>query len=390
MNKLELEKIKNLIDDSQTKLNDLGNKINAGLVDEKFSVEDMKKLKTSRDAERARLNELKGQRDEAEANVVTDTIKDNSKTIKEGAKVLNADNQLENQKSALNDYLHSKGGIKDAGAMKVTSTEAEPLIPEEIIYNPESEVNTVQDLKSLVAVTPVTTASGTYPVLERATDGFNSVAELAENPALAEPTFKDVSWKVQTYRGAIPLSQEAIEDTQVDLTSIVAKNMQEKSINTTNAAIAAKLVSFSAGTSTDSTMVDTIKALLNVQLDPAYNPTIVASASLYNKLDTLKDNNGQYIFHQDITSASQGTLLGVRVVRVRDELLGKAGEEHAFIGDLSRAILFADRKEVSLSWTESKIYGQYLMGALRFDVEIADEKAGYFLTNTADKAAASK
>ncbi|GAY74346.1 phage major capsid protein [Lentilactobacillus kosonis] len=379
---MELSKIKNMIDDTNTKLTDLTDKINAGLVDDNFSVDDMQKLKDSRDAEKARLNELKSQRDAAEAAEVTANITTNSKNIEKGAKTVKPTNQLEDQKAAINDYLHSKGTIKDAGAMQVTSTE-DPLIPEEIVYNPESEVNTVQDLKQYVSVTPVTTASGTYPVLARADDNFNSVAELKENPALDEPTFKDVSWKVQTYRGAIPLSQEAIDDTQVDLTSIVAKNMQEKSVNTTNAAISAKLVAFSAVASADANLVDTLKGILNVKLDPAYMPTIVASASFYNKLDTLKDNNGQYIFHQDITSASQGVLLGVRVVKVRDELLGKAGEEHAFIGDLSRAILFADRKEVSLSWADDKIFGQYLMGALRFDVEVADAEAGYFLTNTA-------
>lgn len=387
---MELEKIRDMISDSNTKIADIDAKINTALLDDTFKPEDMAELKESRDTESARLAELKQQREDAEAKAVTDHIEGGVK-IKEGSgKPVEVANKLEMQKSALNDFIHSKGRIKDEAKLQVTSTEAEPLIPEEIIYSPESEVNTVQDLKQYVTVTPVTTASGTYPVLERATDSFPSVEELKENPKLAEPNFKDVSWKIDTYRGAIPLSQEAIADTQVDLTSLVGQNMSEKSVNTTNSAISAKLVGFNPVASTDTTLVDTFKKVLNVSLDPAYNPTIIVSASLYNKLDTLKDANGQYIFHQDITSASNGVLLGHNVVRVRDDLLGAAGEEHAFIGDLAKGILFADRQQVSLSWADHNIFGQYLMGAMRFDIEVADPAAGYFLTNTAEAASTAK
>lgn len=45
----------------------------------------------------------------------------------------------------------------DDAAQQVTSTEAGVLIPEEIIYNPEAEVNSVVDLSTLVTKTAVTT-----------------------------------------------------------------------------------------------------------------------------------------------------------------------------------------------------------------------------------------
>jgi HK97 family phage major capsid protein len=101
---------------------------------------------------------------------------------------------------------------------------------------------------------------------------------------------------------------------------------------------------------------------------------------MYNALDTLKDKNGQYIFHQDITGKSGDNLLGIPVYKVGDTLLGKAGEAHAFIGDLSRSLFFADRQQITLSWQYNEAYGQYLAGALRFGVSPADVNAGYFLT----------
>ena len=42
-----------------------------------------------------------------------------------------------------------------------------------------------------------------------------SVEELEKNPALAKPDFTDVPWKVKTYRGAIHLHNEAIDDADV-------------------------------------------------------------------------------------------------------------------------------------------------------------------------------
>ena len=173
----------------------------------------------------------------------------------------------EEEKRAFNAYLHKE--TRD-GVSGITSPDVAPTIPESILYNPENEVKSVTDLSKLVTQFQATTASGKYPVLKRATERMNSVAELAKNPALAKPEFEEVDWKVETYRGAIPLSQESIDDSAIDLTSLVANNANEQKINTTNFAIAAVLKSFTAKTVAGES-VDDIKHILNVDLDPAYN-----------------------------------------------------------------------------------------------------------------------
>ncbi|WP_143045495.1 phage major capsid protein, partial [Oenococcus oeni] len=190
---------------------------------------------------------------------------------------------------------------------------------------------------------------------------------------------------------AIAISQESIDDSQVDLTGLIGQNIGEKRVNTFNADISAVLKAFTAKTATfgSDTSVDDIKHILNVDLDPAYNPSIVASQSFFNALDTLKDKNGQYVFHQDVTSASNGTLLGVPVYKVGDALLGSKGDMKAFIGDLSRAVLFADRKEVNLAWQYSPIYGQYLAAVRRYGVSAADDNAGFFVTASVAAATAA-
>lgn len=283
------------------------------------------------------------------------------------------------EKRAFNAFLHQE--TRD-GVSGITSPDVAPTIPESILYNPENEVKSVTDLAQLVTQFQATTASGKYPIVKRATARMNSVAELAKNPDLAKPQFEEVDWKVQTYRGAIPLSQESIDDSAIDLTALVANNANEQKVNTTNFAIAGVLKSFTAKTIAGES-VDDIKHILNVDLDPAYNKTIVASQSFYQYLDTLKDKNGQYLLHEPITDGSPRMLLGVPVTVVEDELLGAAGEAHAFIGDLARAVLYANRKDIQVRWVDDNIYGQYLQAVVRFDTKAADTKAGYFVTYNA-------
>lgn len=127
---------------------------------------------------------------------------------------------------------------------------------------------------------------------------------------------------------------------------------------------------------------DAIKDILNVAIDPAYNVTIVATASFFNILDKLKDNNNQYILQQDITSPSGKSLFGRKVEVISDKLLGEQGEAHAFLGYISHAIMFADRAEASVRWVQNDIYGEILAISQRVDVVKADENAGFFVTFT--------
>lgn len=288
-----------------------------------------------------------------------------------------------NQSRSIESYIRSHGTVRDTG---LVTGDIGPMVPEEIIYNPEAEVNSVYDLSKLVTKTPATTASGTYPILKRATAVMNSVEELKENPALAKPEFDEVDWKIATYRGAIPISEESLQDTKVPLMPIIQRNAGEQRLNTLNKAIGDKLITFNAKSSTADTLTDDLKHVLNVDLDPAYEKSIVVSQSAYQVLDTLKDKEGRYLLQESITAASGITLFGKQVVIVNDELLGKVGESHIWVGDLKRSILYINRVDTQITWEKNEVYGQYLGLVMRFDVEVADSNAGYFITVGAGEA----
>lgn len=299
------------------------------------------------------------------------------KDKKEGAKrsmaKLNQNPETNEEILAFEQYMKSKGAKRD----NVKSDDVGVTIPEDIKYIPEKEVKTVQDLSQLVQKTSVSTASGKYPILKRANAKFNTVAELEKNPELARPEFETVNWEVETYRGAIPISQEALDDSVANLTAIVSENINEQKINTLNEKIGGVLKAFNP---TSVSNVDDLKEIINVKLDPGYDRQIICTQSFYQKLDTLKDGNGRYLLQDSIINTAGNTVLGMNVTVVRDDLLGKNGDALAFIGDVKRGVLFADRTDVSVQWIENEIYGKYLMGAFRFDVKQADKNAGFFVT----------
>ena len=346
---------------------------------------------------RAAIDGLKAQKEEAENNLKTYELAANGAGVQASGETHEVKTEGKTYREAVNEFIRSKGRIRNEGlrfegqdevlvpvneavnpttdGLKKTGTEK--VTSKEIVTTPIREVKTVLDLKQFVTIHKASKGEGSYPILKQATSKMASVEELEKNPALAKPEFTDVTWKVKTYRGAIPLSQEAIDDADVDLLAIVAEAANQIKVNTTNDAIGGVLKSFEAKNAAD---LDAIKAILNVDLDPAYNVSFVVSQSFYQKLDTLKDKNGRYLLQDSIVSASGKVFLGHPVFVVADTVLGEAGEAKAFIGDVQRAVLFADRVDLGLRWTDNEIYGQYLQAVVRFDVKKADEKAGYFVT----------
>ena len=365
--------VKNALEaDDLEKARTIKNEIDAAkeeLKTAKADLELFEATKVSGGAENKTGHEVKGE-DMTYRDKVNAFLHSKGTVVNEGLRFEGKDEVL----IAMNDVTPvapTTDGVKKTDTTKVTS--------EELVTTPIREIKTTVDLKPFTTIYPAKKASGKYPVLKKATSKMVSVAELEKNPKLAKPEFEQVDWTVETYRGAIPVSQESVDDADVDLISIVAETVSQIKVNTTNAAIANVLKSFTAKTVKD---LDEIKKILNVDFDPAYDVAFVVSQSFYQILDTLKDGNGRYLLQDSITAVTGKVLLGKPVFVLSDEILGASGEAKAFVGDFKRGVLFADRQDLGLRWADNEIYGQYLQAVLRFDAVKADAKAGYFLTYT--------
>lgn len=376
------EKIKELRDQITEKQTDVNAKIDEaqakasegdlqGAKDLKAQIDSLKEEITKLQEDLKSLEEL--------ADLQPEQMQEDQKEIKEEGETRSMKkekeilNPVKEEVRALEQYIRTKGEVRDG----ITTVNAQAVIPVDIITQPQEVPQNVLDLKKLANVVPVNTNSGTYPVLANPTAPLSTVEELAKNPELANLQFTSVDYKVATYRGAIPISQESLDDSDVDLSAIVSKHVKQYGLNTSNAKIAEVLKSFTPKTVTD---LDGIKEILNVDLDTSYNTSIVCTQSFFNALDTMKDAQGRYLLQQDITAPSGYKLLGRNVYIVKDVLLGKAGDQKAFIGDVGAGVFFADRKQTTVQWIDNVIYGQVLALFLRFDVKKADANAGFFVT----------
>ncbi|GBG94973.1 phage capsid protein [Ligilactobacillus salitolerans] len=335
---------------------------------------------------------------EEEADLIQVAIDGDDNSKPAGSR--NKDNQEASYRDAVNAYIHSRGRVRDGlnfektnvgdfvmlnkrdidpGTDGVKKPDVQPTIADEVSYQPQRELQTIVDLKQFVNVFQAQHGKGTYPILKNATSTMATVAELEKNPAMAKPDFDGVDWAVDTYRQALPISQESLDDSEIDLMPVIEQNGQQIKVNTTNAAIAGVIKTFAAKTVGT---IDDLKHIINVDLDPAYDRVMIVSQTFYNWLDTVKDGNGRYLLQDSILTPSGKVLLGMPVAVVADTDLGKANEAHAFIGDIKRSVLFANRADFMVRWVDNEIYGQYLQAGMRFGVAKADTKAGYFLTYT--------
>jgi HK97 family phage major capsid protein len=337
-----------------------------------MSVEDIQAELTAKEEEKSNLEkEIEALEAELEASNQKDPNQTNDP--EGGQRKMKKGN--EEVREGIKAYVRSKGQER-AG---FTSVEGGALIPEELLAPQEAPAD-VLDLSKLVNVVPVSSGAGKYPVIKKSGSKMVSTAELAANPELAKPVITEVPYDIETYRGYIPVSQEAIEDADYDVTGLIASEIADQELNTKNAAIAAVLKTATAKAVTG---LDGIKAVFNKDIKKVYNVKAVLSSSLFNALDTLKDSDGRYLLQTDVTVESGKKLFGKEVVVLDDDMIGNAdGDLKGFIGDPKAAVTLFDRKRASVKWVDNDVYGELLAGFVRFDVEKTDAEAGFYVTYT--------
>lgn len=327
--------------------------------------------------EKSELEEKKSKLEGEIAELEEELEELNSKKPNNNERKNEGENKME-IKEAINNYVRTKH-IREIEGFKVV--DGGILVPDELMA-PIKEKEDKVNLLPLVKRVPVKRGGGTYPFIKKSGSKFTSVKELEKNPELAKPEITEKTYTVDTYRGYIPVSQEVIDDADYDITGLIAEEIADQEFNTINEAIATVLKTATPKTVTG---LDGLKKVFNVDLKRIYARKAIISASLYNVLDTLKDENGRYLLQDNITVASGKTLFGNEVIVLDDDVIGTtAGDLVGFIGDPKEFATFFDRKQASVKWIEHNIYGQLLAGYVRFGVEVMDEDAGFYITFTPD------
>lgn len=319
--------------------------------------------------------EPEDKRDEGDIEIPEDDTDEETRSGKD----INMEAVIGKQNSAFEDFLKS-GEVRSG----LTTVEGAVVIPKEIL-DVQKVPNDPAQLASYVNRVAVTSGVGSLPVLAKNTARLASTAELAENPELAKLSLTGVDYKALTYRGVLPVSMEMLQDAP-EIESVVAEYVAEAKALTEQYKIGEVLQKATPVAVSD---VDGIKDAFNKGLSN-YNRMFVVSESFFAEIDKVKDADGRYLLQDSITAPSGKSLLGAPVVVVADDVLGKAGEAHAFVGDVKAFALEAMRSDIAVEWQDDDIFGKKLAVALRADWQVADAQAGKFLTFTPAPAPASK
>jgi HK97 family phage major capsid protein len=371
----ELEEIRGKDADFETREKELETSIEEANTEEERSVvdEEITKFTEEKEAHEERKSEL-----ETELGELRGKMKEYEKAPEKREKEKDMgkrSEEIEEARSAINAFVKSKGQVREGGFKEA---DAGILIPVEILA-PQEKPEDIVDLKNYVKNVSVNSASGKYPVIAKSGSKMSTVAELEQNPELSKPKISNIDYSIETRRGYIPISQEAIDDADYDVTGLIRDEINDQSRNARNTDIATILKSATAKSVTG---LDGLKDLVNKEIKKVYPVKFIISASLYAELDKLKDKNGRYLLQDSITSSSGKMLFGKEVIVLDDEMIAGDGELKGFVGDPKSFCAFFDRKQTSVEWVDNQIYGKLLAGIVRYDVKKTDTDAGFYITYT--------
>ncbi|MDA5388775.1 phage major capsid protein [Loigolactobacillus backii] len=274
-------------------------------------------------------------------------------------------------------YIRTHGEVRDG----ITSVGASAVIPKEVVTPVFDLKQSKYNLAQYATVKQVSTGSGTYPIATNQTAVLATKEELADITDVDGDMFSEVDFDVKTRAGKIALSNEVVEDSEVDIVNEVKDQLQKLVDNTDNSQIIS-LLTGGQFTSVTATTTDDLKKVYNVDLDPALDKMVLVNQSGFNYLDTLKDNEGRYLLQPTVSAPSGFSLFGAPVVMIADKLLAnnKDGSFPMIMGDLSQAVALFRRNQVTAQWDKFDQFSQGLSVIVRNDYEIIDKTAAVVIS----------
>lgn len=277
------------------------------------------------------------------------------------------DNNENTETRSFEDFIRSRGEMRDG----LKTSGATAVIPQEVVTPVLELKNSKYNLAQYATVKTVSAGSGHYPIAKR-----NNTAVLATKEELADIAdvdvnmFEDVPFDVKTRAGKIALSNEIVEDADVDIVAEVKNQLQKLVDNTDNQNIMKVLTSDKFKKET-TTSTDDLKKIFNVELDPALNKMWLVNQSGFNYLDTLKDSEGRYLLQPNPTAASGFSLFGAPVVMISDAVMpnNTDGSFPMIAGDISEAVAVFRRNQVTAQWDKFDQFAQGLSVIVRNDYQ---------------------
>jgi HK97 family phage major capsid protein len=249
------------------------------------------------------------------------------------------------------------------------------------------------DVADYINVENVTAYTG-WRAIEKATadEPWKTLSELTEDTSESEsPEFERVTYTMVDKGGFIPVPNDLLTDTPVNVMAYLGRWFGKKAVLTDNAILLALVEAISATTVSDSaTLLTALKTALNKTLDPAISAaaTIISNQTGFDLLDKLEDENKRPLLQPDPTNATSFRVKGRPVVMLADRLwanLDDGDNAPFFVGNGREfATLFRRQPFEMMSTTVGgkawRSNSTEVKGIMRIDAKTIDDDAGVLLS----------
>lgn len=268
------------------------------------------------------------------------------------------------------------------GQVESTPGKGGYIVPEEQIATLVEFRRAYTALKSFCDVRTVSTASGKMPTIGDEDGSLVAFDELNEINK-SDVDFGQIAYSIKSYGDIIPVSNEILADTDIDLMGVIGRRFARKSVNTENAKVLAALP-------TKSTSITDYKGIvkaLNVTLDPAISAAsaLYTNQDGYDYLDELVDSQGRPMLTASLADPGVMLFKGRAVRILKNSVLQTKTTIPFYVGSMADAVAFFDRQQVSMAASADAGFtsNQTMIRAVeRFDVQAEDADAMVMLKLT--------
>ena len=279
------------------------------------------------------------------------------------------------EKSALQNAASSPGQQGE------TPAKGGYLVPKEFVAAVERLANEDARLKNYVHVYATTYRKGQYPIRDEAATGLTKRSELNTMTG-KDINFDAVEFDIENWYDFIPVANELIEDASVDILELVKEAFAEDLVLTENREILTAMDSAAGGTAKEIADYTEIAEALNKDIKVAArkNAVIVTNQNGWAYLDALEDSEKHPLLVPDIKEPGIKRFKGAEVVVLDNATLANGtttveGDTVVtipfYVGDLKKAVLFADRQGFIVKMSTEAGYLQeatFVKITPRFDV----------------------
>ena len=238
-----------------------------------------------------------------------------------------------------------QGGVPEKGGY---------LVPKEFVAAVERLADGDTRLKDYVHVYKTTYRKGSYPIRDEAATGLTKRAELTTMTA-KDINFDAVEFDVENWYDFIPIANELIDDSNVDVLAQVEEAFAEDLVLQENKEILTAMDAAAGGTSEEIADYKGIVTAMNkgIKMSARKNAVIVTNQDGMDYLDKLEDGFHRPLLVPDIKEPTEYRFKGAKIVVLDNTTLPNGtttveGDTVStipfYVGDLKKAVLFADRE----------------------------------------------